>query len=113
MFAEDVALTPLPLGETAVEVSLLDLTRLSETASTVSRFLTAPEREEYARLSHRSRRREWLGARVCLKAMLLRRRCVTDPTQCEIIKDASGRPWLSFAPGRPVDVAVEIGRAHV
>lgn len=112
MFAEDVELTPLPLGEKAVEVSLLDLTRLSDTASTVSRFLTPPEREEYARLSHPSRRREWLGARVCLKTMLLRRRCVGDPTQCEIMKDASGRPWLSFAPSRPVNVAVDCSLSH-
>lgn len=112
MLAEDVELMPLPLGEEDVEASLLDLTRLADAEATASRFLTLQERAEYARLRHPSRRREWLGARVCLKAMLLRRRSVSEPTQCEIMKDASGRPWLSFAPGQPASAAFDCSLSH-
>lgn len=112
MFAENLELTPLPVGEEDVEVSLLDLTQLVDTESTASRFLTLRERGEYAQLRHPSRRREWLGARVCLKTMLLRRRSVSEPTQCEIVKDASGRPGLSFAPGRPVSAAYDCSLSH-
>lgn len=112
MLAEDIELTPLPFGEEDVEVSLLDVTRLVDTESIASRFLREREREDYARLRHPSRRREWLGARVCLKTMLLRRRDVSDPIQCEIVKDASGRPRLSFAPGRSVRVAYDCSLSH-
>ena len=112
MFAEDVELTPLPFGEEDVEVSLLDVTRLVDTDSIASRFLREREREDYARLRHPSRRREWLGARVCLKTMLLRRRDVSDPIQCEIVKDASGRPRLSFAPGGSASVAYDCSLSH-
>jgi phosphopantetheinyl transferase len=112
VFAENLELTPLPVGEEDVEVCLLDLTQLVDTESTASRFLTLREREEYAQLRHPSRRREWLGARVCLKTMLLRRHSVSEPTQCEIVKDASGRPRLSFAPGRPVNAAFDCSLSH-
>jgi phosphopantetheinyl transferase len=103
---------PLPVGEEGVEVSLLDMTQLVDTESTAARFLTLREREEYAQLAHPSRRREWLGARVCLKTMLLRRRSVSEPTQCEIVKDASGRPWVSFVPGRPASTAFDCSLSH-
>ena len=96
MPAEELVLEPLPLGEADVEISLLDVTRLVDAESVARRFLTPRERAEYARLRHPSRRREWLGARVCLKEMLRRRRRVGDPLQCEIVKDARGRPGLSF-----------------
>lgn len=112
MLAGDLELMALPLGEEAVEVSLLDVTRLADTQPTVSRFLTPRERGEYARLRHPARRREWLGARVCLKAMLLRRRSVSNPIQCEIMKDTRGRPWLSFAPGLPTNAVYDCSLSH-
>ena len=112
MFAEDLELVDLPLGEKDVEVSLLDVTRLGDPDSTASRFMTAPEREEYLRLRHPLRRREWLGARVCLKTMLLRSRCVSDPIQCEITKDESGRPWVSFAPALAPGLAFDCSLSH-
>lgn len=112
MFAEDLELMALSLGAEDVEVSLLDLTRLADMESTASRLLTPQEREEYARLGHPSRRREWLGARACLKAMLLWRGCVSDPMQCEIMKDTRGRPWLSFAPRLPATVVYDCSLSH-
>ena len=101
MFAEDLELTPLPLGVEGVEVFLLDLTRMADLESTAAEVLTRSEREQYVRLGHPMRRREWLGARAALKAILLRRGCVREAIQCEIMKDTRGRPWVSFAPGLP------------
>lgn len=112
MLAEGLELTSLPLGEPDVEVSLLDLTRLTDTESTVSWFLTPQEREEYTRLRHPARRREWLGARVCLKTMLLRRGCVSDPIECEVVKDTRGRPSLSFGPGPPANGVYDCSLSH-
>jgi phosphopantetheinyl transferase len=112
VFAEHAHVMPLPVGEDGVGVSLLDVTRLVDPESTASRFLTPRERGEYGRLRHPSRRREWLGARVCLKTTLLRRHCISDPTQCEIMKDDRGRPWLSFAPGLPAGVMYDCSLSH-
>ncbi len=112
MFAESLELTSLPVGEEGVDVSLLDLTQLVDTELTASRFLTLREREEYAQLRHPLRRREWLGARVCLKAMLLRRRSVSDPTQCEIMKDTRGRPEVSFGSVRSASAAFDCSISH-
>ena len=95
--ARDVELVRLALTGEGVDVALLDVERLADIESTAARYLTPLEREEYAGLRLETRRREWLAARVCLKTMLLERRCVSDPTRCAIVKDAAGRPRLVFA----------------
>lgn len=112
MIAKDVQLLPLALEEEDLEVSLLDLARLTDTESTAALFLTPKERQQYGRLRHPRRRREWLGARVCLKTMLLRRGCVGDPIQCEIVKETSGRPRLCFAPGLPLTAVYDCSLSH-
>lgn len=112
MFAEDLALTPLCLEVEGVEVFLLDLTPLADLESTASQVLTRTEREQYARLGHPMRRREWLGARAGLKAILLRRGCVRDAMECEILKDSRGRPWISFAPGLPAPPVRDCSLSH-
>lgn len=112
MFAEDLELMPVPLGVDGVEVFLLDLTRMADPESTSSKVLTHTEREEYARLGHPMRRREWLGARAALKAILLQRGCVREPLQCEILKDTHGRPWVSFAPGFPAPPVRDCSISH-
>jgi len=109
---EDIDLISLPLGDEGVEVTLLDLARLVDMDSIASRMLASPEREEYARLGHPGRRREWLGARVCLKGMLRRRGSVSDPKQCAVLKDGRGRPWLSFASGRPAPAVHDCSLSH-
>ena len=81
-------------GFAGVEVSLLDLEAGVEADAAVARFLTPSERAEYENLAHPKRRREWLGARVCLKSMLVARDCLGDPAECEVRKDPSGRPHL-------------------
>jgi phosphopantetheinyl transferase len=99
VFAQDVELIALPLGDGGVEVSLLDLTQVVDPDAMAARVLSPPEHGEYMRLGHPARRREWVGARACLKAMLVRGGFVSDPRQCAIMKDARGRPGLSRAPG--------------
>ena len=91
---------------------MLDVTRLADTESTASRFLTPLEHAEYAGLRHPLRRREWLGARVCLKVMLMRQRRVNDPLHCAVVKDARGRPRLAFAPELPAGVAYDCSLSH-
>jgi len=112
--AEDLTLTPLLplLQDEDLEVCLLDLAGLTDQEATASRFLTSGEREQYAELRHPARRREWLGARVCLKTMLLRRGSVSDPLECEVVKDARGRPGLSFAPGLPANGVHDCSLSH-
>jgi phosphopantetheinyl transferase len=112
MLAQPIELVSLPLEERNVEVSLLDLARLANTESMVARFLTPRERKEYERLGHPTRRREWLGARACLKAMLVRRGCIREPIQCEIVKDPGGRPRLSFLPGWPSTAVHDCSLSH-
>ena len=112
MLAEDVELIPLALGDGDVEVSLLDVTRLADAESKAFRFLAPEEHEEYERLRHPRRRREWLAARVCLKTMLLRRRRLGDPRECAIAKDSRGRPHLTFAPGLPADPGCDCSLSH-
>jgi len=109
---EDLELTPLPIGEGDGEVVVLDVTRLPAVESLASRFLTLEEHEEYARLRHPGRRREWLGARVCLKTILLRRRRIGDPRECAVVKDTRGRPRLAFVSGRPADFVYDCSLSH-
>ena len=74
----DLDLIPLPLSAGLFEVCLLDLGRLHDLESAATRFLTAPEQAEYDELRHPLRRREWLGARICLKLMVMRQGLVDD-----------------------------------
>ncbi len=112
MVAMNIELQRLPLDDRGVEVSLVDLTRLTDPESTAARFLTPGEREQYAMLRHPSRRRQWLGARVCLKEMLVRRGSLSDPTECEIVKDGKGRPRLCFQPGLPRTAVYDCSLSH-
>jgi phosphopantetheinyl transferase len=95
--ADAVALTTLAMGEDGVEVALLDLTGLGDPQFLASRFLAFEEYGDYALMRHPLRRRDWLGARVCLKVMLMRRGALDDPQHCAVTKDARGRPSLSLA----------------
>jgi len=105
-------LTALALGDDRIEVCLLDLARLGELEPAAARFLAEPEQAEYAELRHPLRRREWLGARVCLKLMVLRQGLVGAPLDCAVIKDPRGRPRLVFAPGLATDVVADCSLSH-
>jgi phosphopantetheinyl transferase len=100
------------LGEELVEVRLLDLTRLGDPESLASEFLTPPEAAEYAELRHPLRRREWLGARVCLKLMVMHQGRVGDPRQCAVVKDPRGRPRLVFAAESTAGVVGDCSLSH-
>jgi phosphopantetheinyl transferase len=108
----DLDLTPLPFGDDDVEVLVLDVTRLPTLEPLAQGMLTLEEHAEYARLRHPERRREWLAARVCLKTMLLRRRWISDPRECAIVKDARGRPRLAFGVERPAETAYDCSLSH-
>jgi len=108
----DLELIRLGLSEEPVEVCLLDLGRLHDLESIAARFLTAREQAEYAELRHPLRRREWLGARVCLKLMVMRQGRVGDPLRCAVVKDPRGRPRLVFTPELAAGVASDCSLSH-
>jgi phosphopantetheinyl transferase len=108
----DPDLIRVDLGTEQVETCLFELGRLSDLESAAARFLTGPERAEYAELRHPLRRREWLGARVCLKLMALRAGVVDDPLACAIVKDPRGRPRLVRAPGFVHGVVADCSLSH-
>jgi len=112
VFAKSLELTPVPLGAEGVEVVLLDLTQIGDGEPLAQDMLAPAEREEYARLGHPLRRREWLGARVALKTILLRRGCIGEAVECEIGKDARGRPEIVFAPGVPASTVAVCSISH-
>jgi hypothetical protein len=95
-------LIELPFGEDGIEVRLLDLSRLPDFEPAAAGVLTEPELAEYAELRHPLRRREWLGARVCLKLMVVRRGGIATPLDSVVIKDPRGRPRLVVAGGGAV-----------
>jgi 4'-phosphopantetheinyl transferase len=109
---DPLELTPLALGEPRVEVRVLDLTQLGDLEPIAARYLTASEQVEYADLRHPLRRREWLGARVCLKLMVLRAALIADPLEGAVIKDPRGRPRLVFAPALATDVVADCSLSH-
>ena len=108
----DLDLIPLPLSAGLFEVCLLDLGRLHDLESIAARFLTAREQAEYAELRHPLRRREWLGARVCLKLMVIRQGLVEDARQCAVVKDPRGRPRLVFLREAATPVVPDCSLSH-
>ena len=72
-------------------------------------FLTERELAEYVRLTHATRRKEWLAARVCVKTLLMDRGYIKNPRSCEVAKDDMGRPFINYlgkARHRPVDCSI-------
>ena len=96
MKAEPLVPEPTLLGfdEAGIDVAVLDVSGLADGEAAAALFLAAPEHAECAQLREPPRRLEWLGARICLKTLLLRRRWIDDPRDCEVAKDARGRPRL-------------------
>jgi phosphopantetheinyl transferase len=93
-------------------VAVLDVTGLVDADAAALRFLTDAEHAECARLQQPARRLEWLGARICLKTLLLRRRWVGDPRDCEVVKDPRGRPRLARLTAVGPDVRYECSLSH-
>lgn len=108
------ALEPLrvELGEDRIEVRLLDLARAGDLEPLASGYLSAPEAAEYAELRHPLRRREWLGARVCLKLMVMRQGRIDDPRRCTVVKDPRGRPRLVFTADTTAGVVADCSLSH-
>jgi len=108
----DFELIPLAISDAAVEVCLLDLSRVHDLEASAPRFLTGPEQAEYAELQMERRRREWLGARVCLKLMAMRLGRIDDPLRCAVVKDPRGRPRLTEAPALASRVVSDCSLSH-
>lgn len=100
------------LGEDRIEVRLFDLTRAGDLEPLAAAYLSAHEAAEYAELRHALRRREWLGARVCLKRMVMRQGLVDDPRQCAVVKDPRGRPRLVFTADTTAGVVHDCSLSH-
>jgi phosphopantetheinyl transferase len=105
-------LVRVELGADQVAVRLLDLARLGDLEFVAREFLTSPEAAEYAELRHPLRRREWLGARVCLKLIAVRQGRVADALGCAVVKDPRGRPRLVFMPESNADVFPDCSLSH-
>jgi phosphopantetheinyl transferase len=95
-----------------IEVRLLELDRLGDLDMAAARALTATEQAEYAELRHPLRRREWLGARVCLKLMAQRQGRVASMLDCAVLKDSRGRPRLVFAERPATGVVADSSLSH-
>lgn len=108
--------TPEPiaadLDEHGIEVRVLDLARLDDVDTLASAYLTESEAAEYGELRHPLRRREWLGARVCLKRMVIQQGRVDDPRRCAVVKDPRGRPRLVFASEPDAGVVGDCSLSH-
>jgi phosphopantetheinyl transferase len=102
----------LDFGEEGLDVAVLDVTGLVDAEAAATHFLTAEEQAERARLQQPARRLEWLGARICLKTLLLRRRWVDDPRDCEVVKDPRGRPRLARLTASGPDVRYQCSLSH-
>ena len=105
-------LAVIPVDEPDLKLACLDLTCLDGSESLATRFLTDSERDEFAALRHPGRRREWLGARICLKVMLMQSNQITHPSQCDVRKNGRGRPALSFLPEVRTADAVDCSLSH-
>ena len=105
---------PIPLGfqEEGIDAALLDTSALADTEAAAAHFLTSAEDAEYARLQLPPRRLEWLGARICLKTLLLRRRWIDNPRDSEVVKDARGRPRLVRPIANGPDVRYACSLSH-
>jgi len=93
-------------------VRLLDLTRAGDLEPLASAYLSEVETAEYAELRHPLRRREWLGARVCLKLIVMRQGRIDDPRRCAVVKDPRGRPRLVFTVDTTASVVHDCSLSH-
>ena len=100
------------LAGNGIEVRLLELDRLGDLDMAAALALTATEQAEYAELRHPLRRREWLGARVCLKLMAQRQGRVASMLDCAVLKDPRGRPSLVFAERPTIGVVADCSLSH-
>jgi phosphopantetheinyl transferase len=112
MVAKQVDVLPMAFDANGVTVALLDLDRLGDEELLAASVLHRAEHEQYAELGHPGRRREWLGARACLKQLLLDHGCISEPTHCAIEKDLKGRPSLAFDAETAVGAISDCSLAH-
>jgi phosphopantetheinyl transferase len=104
--------TLLDFEEQGIDVAVLDVTGLVDAEAAAAHFLTDEEHAERARLQQPGRRLEWLGARICLKTLLVRRTWVDDPRDCEVVKDPRGRPRLARLTTSDPDVGYQCTLSH-
>ncbi len=110
----DIKLISLANGASGFSLALLDTAALAGAplAPLCARYLSANERRQFDELVHVGRRSEWLGARICLKRMLLEQSWIDRPSQCELRKDSRGRPWLVGLRGARLPETVDCSLSH-
>lgn len=91
---EDPELIPVPDVRPGVRVRLLDLNGLGDLDRAAARHLSPGEAAEFAAMKFPKRRREWLGARVCLKRLLIEAGFLHSPADADLVKGPRGRPLL-------------------
>jgi len=91
----------LPREWQHIAAGRLDLRALTDPDAAAQTFLSSREQTDWRTLAHPVRRTEWLGARVCLKSLVIGRvDPICNPRELTIEKDNRGRPWLCTDPLR-------------
>lgn len=76
---------------------------ISDQSGLISDYLSDSEREEWAAYRHPERQAEWLGARICLKRLMLESVDAEHPGEICVIKNERGRPQaVCRRTGKPV-----------
>lgn len=84
----------LPTNQDHLILARLDHACLSDLDDLANEYLTGTEWSEFEQCRHPGRRSEWLGARICLKNLLVERGIISDPQQAVVIKGSRGRPQV-------------------
>lgn len=97
--ADSLSLLDLPQGWQHIAAGWLDLRALTDLHAAAHTYLSSREQLQWQMLAHPARRTEWLGARMCLKALVVGRLDRNrNPRELTIEKDHRGRPWLCTDP---------------
>ncbi len=98
--------------DNGVVLGVLDLNRISGLMDLEEHFLTPFELSLFRALRNPNRRREWLGARIALKMLLLLEAIIGCPDECEVRKDGNGRPYLCLPENQQVLKSVDCSLSH-
>jgi len=93
-------------------LAILDLNRVNDLHHSAQIFLSEQENEHYSLLKNEARKKEWLGARVCLKMLLIKEGIVRNPNEYEIAKDHQGRPQILSLRDSSLLVSLDCSLSH-
>lgn len=103
----------LPTHRSDVVAARFDHACLPDLDGLADEFLCGAEWSEFQECRHPGRRSEWLGARICLKSLLLDHGVISDPKQVEVRKSSRGRPQATWqADGTALDGDCSLSHAQ-